>query len=327
MRLTRRPNATDAYVCLAAILAVLGTGASAKAEGKITVGGEAWANASSFVKAEPDAVIERVVADVRAQAISGARAPVVIFDLDSTLFDNGPRQERIAHEFARDMANDPKIGSEAKKLASFASKNTSFSTSSMLASCGVDVESAAGKALIEAYKPYWRARFFTNEYVTSDKAYSNAAAVVSRVYHATDDLPPAKRVTIVYLSGRHRAYQGKSAADEFTAGMESGTRAALVRDGIPDGDRTAVILKDAFAERDEDFKRRAAKSIRAMGRVVAAFDNEPANIAVFVDEFPDAVNVWVRTIDSGRPTHPVKGVFTIGDGENDRAGWPSAHRG
>jgi hypothetical protein len=212
------------------------------------------------------------------------------------------------------MASNPELAGTAAKLTTFASKNTSFSMPAMLASCGIDVESDGGKALLEAYKPYWRERFFSNEYVVSDKAYSNAAAVVSSVYHATDSFPKDRRAEIVYLSGRHRE-------------MEDGTRAALVRDGIPTGDRTALILKHAFAERDEDFKRRAAMTIRAMGRVVAAFDNEPANVAVFVSEFPDAVNVWVRTIDSGRATHPVKGVYTIGDGENDLAGWPSAHRG
>ncbi|MEZ0314720.1 MAG: hypothetical protein ACAI38_23365 [Myxococcota bacterium] len=314
--MTRRFHATDAYVCLAAAMAVLATGAPARAaetDGSIMLGGKAWSTASTFVQATPTSIIDDVLARVKAQAAAGAR-PVVIFDLDSTLFDNGPRQERIAHEFARDMASHPELGAEAAKLATFVSKNTSFSMTDMLASCGVDVASDSGKALLEAYKPYWRERFFTGEYAVSDKAYSNAAAVVNRVYHATDSFPAARRVKVIYLSGRHRE-------------MEDGTRAALVRDGIPTGDRTALILKHAFAERDEDFKRRAAMTIRAMGRVVAAFDNEPANVAVFVSEFPDAVNVWVRTIDSGRATHPVKGVYTIGDGENDLAGWPSAHRG
>ena len=316
MLLTRRFHATDAYVCFAAVLAVLATGVSARAaetDGEILLGGKAWSTASTFVQATPGAIVEDVIARVKAQAAAGAR-PVVIFDLDSTLFDNGPRQERIAHEFARDMAHHPTLAAQAAKLATFAAKNTSFSMSDMFASCGVDVASEAGKALLDAYKPYWRERFFTSAYVVSDKAYSNAPAVVDRVYHATDSLPVSRRVHVVYLSGRHRD-------------MEEGTRAALVRDGLPTGDRTALILKHAFEERDEDFKRRAAVSIRAMGRVVAAFDNEPANVAVFVSEFPDAMNVWVRTIDSGRATHPVKGVYTIGDGENDLAGWPSAHRG
>lgn len=316
MLLTRRFHATDGQVRLVAAFAVLATGVSARAaetDGSITLGGKAWSTASTFVQATPTSIVDDVLARVKAQAAAGAR-PVVIFDLDSTLFDNGPRQERIAHEFAREMADDPAIGAEAGKLAIFASKNTSFSMPEMLASVGIDVESPAGKALLEAYKPYWRERFFTSEYAVSDKAYSNAAAVVRRVYHATDSFPSDRRVKVIYLSGRHRE-------------MEEGTRVALARDGIPTGDRTALILKHAFVERDEDFKRRAAMTIRAMGRVVASFDNEPANVAVFVSEFPDAVNVWVRTIDSGRATHPVKGVYTIGDGENDLAGWPSAHRG
>ncbi len=316
MRMTGRSHATDGYVCLAAAIAVLATGVSARAAetvGSIMVGGKAWSTASTFVEATPTSIIDDVLARVKAQAAAGAR-PVVIFDLDSTLFDNGPRQERIAHEFARDMASHPVLAAEAAKLTAFVSKNTSFSMPGMLASVGVDVESDTGKAVLASYASYWRERFFSNEYVLSDKAYTNAAAVVSRVYHATDAFPEGRRVVIVYLSGRHGE-------------MEEGTRKAIARDRMPAGDRTALILKHAFAERDEDFKRRAAKSIRAMGRVVAAFDNEPANIAVFVSEFPDAVSVWVRTIDSGRATHPVKGVYTIGDGENDLAGWPSAHRG
>ncbi len=313
MRLTGRFHATDAHVCLAAaFLVVLGGGVSARADEPL-VGGKAWESASSFVKASPEAIIDAVVVRVKAEAAKG-QVPVVVFDLDSTLFDNGPRQERIAREFARDMAKDQRFAVEAKKLATFKSANTSFSMRDMLASCGIDVTSPNGGAFLEAYVPYWKERFFTGAYAESDKAYANAAATVQRVLHATDALPAAQQVRVVYLTGRHQE-------------MEAGTKAAMVRDGIATGDRTTLILKQAFAERDEDFKRRAALTIRAMGHVVSTFDNEPANVAVFVSEFPDAVNVWVRTIDSGRAAHPVKGVYTIGDGVNDRAGWPSAHRG
>lgn len=306
MRLTGRFHATDAYVCFAAAFLVLATGASARAE-EAVVGGKAWESASTFVQASPDAIIDAVVARVKADVAKG-QVPVVVFDLDSTLFDNGPRQERIAQEFARSVAKDPKLSAEAAKLATFKSANTSFSMQSMLASCGIDVATPSGKALLDAYQPYWKERFFTGAYAESDKAYTNAAATVQRV------LAAAQQVRVVYLTGRHQE-------------MEAGTKAAMLRDGIATGDRTTLILKQAFAERDEDFKRRAALTIRAMGHVVSTFDNEPANVAVFVSEFPDAVNVWVRTIDSGRATRPVKGVYTIGGGSNDLAGWPTAPRG
>jgi len=208
----------------------------------------------------------------------------------------------------------------AQRIGKLQSRDVSFSLASMVTSCGIDVTTPAGKAALDDFKAFWMDRFFDNKHVTFDQAYPAAPENVLRVYHSTDSAPADKRVIIVYLTGRHYA----SSIGKYTAGMEKGTRADIVRDGMPlDDTRAILIMKDAFGQNDVQFKAAATAKIRSLGHVVATFDNEPGNVSVLTAAFPDAVNVWVRTIDSGAPAPPVRGVYAIGGGSNDLAGWPS----
>lgn len=290
-------------------------------------GAAAWVAASKFIKASAAQIMDQLEKRVVAMAASGKR-PVVIFDLDSTLFNNGTRQAVIAHEFASAFANDPVIGSEAKKLAGFQAANTTFSNDAMVRSCGVDTSTELGQKVFKAYDEFWRARFFDNGYVKHDTAYANAAAQVQRIYKATEKFPENLRVHVVYLTGRHKAFTTQDPKEKpFEAGMEQGTRETIVRDGLPlDPSRVTLMMKDNFFEKDADFKGRVKAQVNALGEVVGAFDNEPGNVAVFVRDYPRCMPVLVYTIASEKLAQPVRNAFKFGGGANDLAYWPKLKR-
>ncbi len=55
------------------------------------------------------------------------------------------------------------------------------------------------------------------------------------------------------------------------------------------------MVKPAFATPDVDFKRAVAPDLARLGTVVATFDNEPANVRVFLDAHPASIGVFLDT--------------------------------
>src|SRR3954464_12424626 len=129
--------------------------------------GEMIASARNPLTYDPT-VLERVLARVR--AMPGA---VVVFDLDSTLLDNKPRQARILREFG--------VARGIPVLAAARSEHwVDWSIQRAMANAGLP---AAGvERLAEDAKQFWRERFFTSEYCRDDEPIAGAhdylAAVV-----------------------------------------------------------------------------------------------------------------------------------------------------
>jgi hypothetical protein len=62
-------------------------------------------------------------------------------------------------------------------------------------------------------------------------------------------------------------------------------------------------MKASFREDDLGFKRAAVADIRTLGRVVGLFENEPANLNMLHEAFPEAIAVFLETIHSpGAPS-------------------------
>ena len=76
---------------------------------------------------------------------------------------------------------------------------------------------------------------------------------------------------------------------------------------------TELVCKPDAAIPDETFKREVAPKLRRIGRVVAAFDNEPGNCNVFIELAPDAEVVFVDTqhLPGAPRLHP--GVHVVAD--------------
>lgn len=206
----------------------------------------------------------------RPQTSAPAEAtPVVVFDLDGTLMDNRPRTCAILREFAarcRDRDDDLAERLEQAEPAQLA----------YLLSDTLELLGAHKTELVAEMHAFWRERFFADAHLVHDVATAGAVEFASACYDAG--------AILVYLTGRDLPLMG------------TGTFQSLRDLGFPIGvPATELVLKPDANMPDEAFKRLVAPQLARIGKVVAAFDNEPANCNVMHAHHPDAHVVFVDT--------------------------------
>jgi hypothetical protein len=213
------------------------------------------------------------------------RPPVVVFDLDGTLFDNGPRTWQILLDFAE----QERLPALRRALDKAPRTGLPYLLKDTLAKVGVD-----NPAIVDRAVQFWRKRFFTDDDQRHDIPLPGAVAYVAACYEAG--------ATIVYLSGRD------------APNMLVGVCASLRAHGFPVGiARTSVVLKHDFHDDDLEFKRSALDFIDTHGEVVASFDNEPANCNAFVDRWPEGVHVFVDTQHAPDPPPLHESIVVVED--------------
>jgi phosphoglycolate phosphatase-like HAD superfamily hydrolase len=238
---------------------------------------------------EQAGILREVLASARAAAPSG----VVIFDLDSTLLDNRPRQALILREYGA------RSGLEALRDARPTDLD-GWDLGAALLRLGVPPLELARH--LPPLRRFWAGRFFTSEACRADVPVPGAARFVGRVADAG--------AVVAYVTGR-------------PARMERGTREVLRAFGfpVPDGVRARLLMKPG-PEGDDAWKARAASQVAALGPVVAAFDNEPSHVNGYALAFPGARCVHLDTDHSGRPVEVLARVPSIRDFRLDGAGDP-----
>jgi hypothetical protein len=201
-------------------------------------------------------------------AVAEAPAPkVVLFDLDSTVFDNRPRQVHILREFG--LTHDmPEL---------FHLDRTHFIDWDLVAPLvrlGIPCEKA--QALAPDIKHFWRERFFTSPYCLYDVALPHAPHYVRAIH--------ARGAHVVYLTGRHEP-------------MRDGSAESLRRFDfpVPGAERVTLLMKPTIDMPDTEYKKSAYDAVRKIGRVIAGFDNEPAHANALKEGFPEAMIVWLKT--------------------------------
>jgi hypothetical protein len=218
---------------------------------------------------DQSATLKAVLRRCRHEPTSSQRPPVVVFDLDGTLLDNRPRTLAILREFAARCADrDPQL---AERLAGARAADLAHLLCDTLARLGVDRTKLAAEM-----QEFWRERFFGDTHLVHDVPLPGAVSFARACYDAG--------ALLVYLTGRDLPLMG------------IGTFRSLRDLGFPIGvPGTELVLKPDADLPDEDFKRLTAPSLARVGRVVAAFDNEPANCNVMLAHYPDAHVVFVDT--------------------------------
>jgi len=223
--------------------------------------------------------------------ISRCRAdgPVVVFDVDSTLFCTDKRSLAVLRSAAQRF---PAIAPVVHK---WQENDVGWFSTDDLKSEGIH-----NRELLDAVMDFWMDNFFKDELLVLDEPLPGAAAYVNKVIEAG--------ATACYLTGRNRP------------GMERGTRKSLAEHGFPLGESdTKLLMKPRLEMDDADYKRQAIRQVRDMGPVVAAFDNEPEMVNLFSDTFQSAIVVLVDTIHSPTQAVPYPATHRIDDFRIDGA--------
>jgi len=206
---------------------------------------------------------------VDAVATRRSERPVLIFDLDGTLYDNRPRTLRIAHAFAAGLGEAH--ARDAHTILSLSAQDLQYRLDDTLRAHGVSEEVVRGATA------WWFARFFTDQACADDVPVRGAVRFVRACY----DLG----ATVVYLTGRD------------VPNMLVGTVRTLRDDGFPIGvPRVELVLKPRFEDDDTTFKIGVLDAMAELGTVVATFENEPGNANMFHTRWPRATTVLLETL-------------------------------
>jgi len=225
-------------------------------------------------------ILGKILKKIGSQAQS-----IAVFDLDSTLLDNGPRQAAILREYGADAGVEILTESKAEDWVT-------WDVGEAMINCG------ASKELVdehrEPFKAYWRDRFFTSEYCAADEMVAGANDFVQAIRDVGGK--------VFYVTGRHEE-------------MRAGTVSCLQRLGfpVPDARDVRLVMKPTLVEDDDAYKLRTYAELGEQGTVVAAFDNEPTHINGYRQAFPDAFSIHLATDHSGRAVKLVDGVISIAD--------------
>jgi len=233
-----------------------------------------------------DEIAERLLRAARRTHARG-RSPLVVLDLDGTLYDSSVRTWRILQEFAHRFASDhPDF---VRAVAGLGVGDVTYLVADTLARVGIRDESLLGQVL-----EFWRQRFFTDEYVLHDLPTPGAVAFVTELHEGG--------IVPLYLTGRPAPT------------MLVGTVRVLQRDGFPIGTAdTRLVLKEDFATPDDAYKHRVVEQFRESGEVIGAFDNEPGLCNLFRAAFPDALIVHLNTTHSPDAPELDAGIEQIPD--------------
>ncbi len=205
----------------------------------------------------------------RCRPTPGGPTPVVVFDLDGTLMDNRPRTCTILKEFAETLG--PAEASVASRLRDVHPDELAYLLTDTLQKLGITQTDVVGRA-----EQFWRDRFFADDHLAHDVEVPGAVTFAKACYDAG--------AILVYMTGRDLPMMG------------IGSFRSLRDLGFPIGvPGTELVLKPDANMPDEAYKRLEAPKLARVGRVVAVFDNEPANCNTLLAQNPECDSVLLDT--------------------------------
>ncbi len=209
----------------------------------------------------------------------------LLFDLDSTLFDNSPRVYKILQDFIRNHGES--YPEDLKKLSSIKREDIIWGIKENLNRANI-----LNEVLLNHMIKFWFDRFFSNEYII-DVPLKGALRFVQDA--------DAFGIKILYLTGRFET-------------MREGTVKNIIEHGFPlDGNESNLILKPHQKIADHDFKHIAMENIKQSGEMLAGFDNEPINVNIFQTHFPKSEVFFLETNHSLNPPNLMKTIHSIPD--------------
>ncbi len=250
-----------------------------------------WILNSFFHPLSSREVLEKVEKSVESH-LKGPKAhlkPVILFDLDSTLYEVGHRTLAIIREW--NQAPQTQLAIQ-DKLNQLELNHISYSLADMAHNLGLNPSHPDTQKALQDLKPFWWERFFSNEYLCHDKPYPGAVEFTHRLFSLGAHL--------IYLTGREENKMLRVTIEN------------LKRDRFPWCDKnTTLIMKPSAAIADVAHKASVKTPAEKTGEVVASFDNEPVNLVALSKVFPKAMHVFMDSVYSDHPSEPGKDLFRI----------------
>lgn len=215
--------------------------------------------------------------------------PLIIFDLDSTLFDVAPRLEKVLTDIALEPVMQEKFPSVVPHFKNIKTKRQDWGFVEVLQRAGVAHDNLD---LFKTVKQLWIEKFFSNEYIHYDIPYQGSVEFVRKIEQLN--------VPIVYLTGRD------------VARMERGSREVLLKWDFPlDDKKSRLVLKPDRGMDDALFKRDWIHNYLSNSHSpIFLFENEPVNINLIAKDLPQVELVFFDSTHSRKETPPEE-VFTL----------------
>lgn len=211
--------------------------------------------------------------------------PIVVLDIDLTLFDNRERTRHILRDYL--MASARSESDKVSAILELERRQIAYSIQENMGALGIE-----GDEFRQSGLPFWMERFFSDRYARFDVPYPGASAACQRMRE--------EGAVLVYLTGRYMDTQA------------TGTVDSLRHYGFPIAELgTQLVMKTSRSESDTDYKRRATSEIRGYGEVVAAVDNEPGHCNTMASLLPGARVAWMDTLHSSKGGALEEGIATI----------------
>ena len=215
--------------------------------------------------------------------------PLIIFDLDSTLFDVAPRLEKVLTDIGLEPVMQEKFPNAVPHFKNIKTERQDWGFVEVLQRAGVEHDN---HDLFKTVRQLWIEKFFSNEYIHFDVPYQGSVEFVRKIEQLN--------VPIVYLTGRD------------VKRMERGSREVLLKWDFPLDDKSSrLVLKPDREMDDALFKRDWIHDyINNNKTPVFLFENEPVNINLIAKELPEVELVFFDSTHSRKETPPEE-VFTL----------------
>ncbi|WP_413612544.1 HAD family hydrolase [Bdellovibrio sp. HCB-110] len=208
---------------------------------------------------------------------------LVVFDLDSTLFDVSPRVERILLDFAASPLNQKRFPEQVALFKNIKTLRTDWGIQGALQRAGLDGHHPEFQ---EAVREYWQKHFFSNHYLQFDSLYDGALEFVEAVDKAGAE--------IVYLTGRDVERMG------------IGSKEILQQWGFPLHEKATLVLKPHRSMDDAQFKTDYFIEADKNGFAkIYFFENEPVNLNHLVQYCPHVEMIFFESTHAGKAQPPV----------------------
>lgn len=206
---------------------------------------------------------------------------LVVFDLDSTVFDVSPRTEHILKEFANNEEFQKKYPRQTSALRHVKVESTDWGIKQALSRLKLE----GTIDFFEELREFWVQHFFSNDFLHLDRPYEG---VVDYIKHLED-----LGARIMYLTGRD------------THRMGDGSLKVLQEHGLPvDENHHKLILKPQKGMSDSKFKRDVFLDLVKEHTEIWFFENEPVNLNLIEKELPDIKLVFIDSVHSNREPTP-----------------------